>query len=81
MICKVGCVLLLSLFAGMGVAQNFPERAVRIVVPYVPGGSTDLISRLLADATAGVAGAERDRRKSPRRRRHAGYVYRRQGAA
>ena len=31
-------------------AQNFPERPVRIVVPYVPGGSTDLLSRLLAES-------------------------------
>ena len=41
------CLITLSFGAG---AQTFPERPVRIVVPYVPGGSTDLLSRLLADA-------------------------------
>lgn len=29
-------------------AQGFPARAVRIIVPYAPGGSTDVVFRLLA---------------------------------
>jgi tripartite-type tricarboxylate transporter receptor subunit TctC len=42
--------LVLALLAGVSTAQNFPERPLRIIVPYVPGGSTDLLSRLLADS-------------------------------
>ncbi len=32
---------------------NFPTRPIRIVVPYVLGGSTDLLSRLIGDASSG----------------------------
>jgi tripartite-type tricarboxylate transporter receptor subunit TctC len=40
---------LLSLFlTGSGHAQDFPHKAVRVIVPWAAGGSTDSISRILA---------------------------------
>jgi tripartite-type tricarboxylate transporter receptor subunit TctC len=48
--------LLLSLVAVGTSAQAFPDRPIRIVVPYVPGGSTDLLSRLLGDTASETLG-------------------------
>ncbi|TMJ69506.1 MAG: tripartite tricarboxylate transporter substrate binding protein, partial [Alphaproteobacteria bacterium] len=43
------CLLaLLALFAAPADAQTFPSKAIRIIVPYAPGGSIDLTARLIA---------------------------------
>src|SRR5262245_50706095 len=41
-------VLALLALTAEGVAQNYPERVVRIVNPYPPGGSVDVMARILA---------------------------------
>jgi tripartite-type tricarboxylate transporter receptor subunit TctC len=38
------------------VAQNWPQRVVRIIVPFVPGGGTDAIARILATGLSKSAG-------------------------
>ncbi len=40
-----GCALLAAVHAP---AQTFPSKAVRIIVPYPPGGTSDILSRLLS---------------------------------
>src|SRR5690606_32982443 len=31
-------------------ADNYPERAIRFMVPYPPGGPTDLVTRIIGEA-------------------------------
>ena len=40
--------LLFCLLAGSAAAQDYPTKAVRILVPYGPGGATDIIARIVA---------------------------------
>src|SRR5580693_10078663 len=43
---------LLCLAAGPGFAQaqdKYPSKPIKIIVPYVPGGATDIVGRILAD--------------------------------
>ena len=53
---KSGKILLVLLilvfllgFMGTGVAQNYPTKPIRVIVPFSAGGSNDLIGRALAE--------------------------------
>jgi len=46
-----GCLIL---FTSLALAQGFPERPVKIIVPLTPGGSPDTIARALAQGLQGV---------------------------
>jgi tripartite-type tricarboxylate transporter receptor subunit TctC len=39
-------------------AENYPERPVRIIVPYAPGGPTDVITRLVAQRLSDQIGKQ-----------------------
>jgi len=45
---KLGMLLALGLAAGAAQAQNWPEKPVRMIVPFGAGGGTDIQGRLLA---------------------------------
>ena len=42
------CALTVALLTGTAAAQSFPSKQVRIIVGLAPGGTTDLVSRILA---------------------------------
>ena len=51
-------LVLLMLFSGLAQAQAWPARAVRFVVPFPPGGSTDVAARALADKLSAGLGQQ-----------------------
>jgi tripartite-type tricarboxylate transporter receptor subunit TctC len=39
----------LPIMSGVATAQNYPSRPITIVVPFAPGGATDVIARMISD--------------------------------
>jgi tripartite-type tricarboxylate transporter receptor subunit TctC len=47
------CVLTGFAAAGPGTAAPFPERPVRLIVPFAPGATTDILARMIAERLSG----------------------------
>jgi tripartite-type tricarboxylate transporter receptor subunit TctC len=53
---NVGGALLCALFASTALAQSYPNRLVRVIVPFVPGGPTDVQGRWAAQQLSNALG-------------------------
>ncbi|MSQ71195.1 MAG: hypothetical protein EXR27_07890 [Betaproteobacteria bacterium] len=49
-------MLLLALLAGQALAQSFPSRPIRLIVPYGPGGAGDVVARTFAQKVSDNTG-------------------------
>ncbi len=48
----ISCLLLQVLAVGSAQSQNYPDRPLRLIVPYPAGGTTDILIRLLQKPTS-----------------------------
>src|ERR1043165_3921978 len=55
---KIGVTVLLAAAVCAAHAQEYPAKPVRIIVPWAAGGSTDSISRILAQKLAESTGQQ-----------------------
>jgi tripartite-type tricarboxylate transporter receptor subunit TctC len=58
MVRQVAAAALLTVFALPAAAQNFPDRPIRLVVPYGTGGITDITARIVAPAMGAQLGQQ-----------------------
>jgi tripartite-type tricarboxylate transporter receptor subunit TctC len=49
-------IALVSWLAGPAIAETYPTRAIRLIVPYAPGGSTDVVARMVGQRLSEVVG-------------------------
>ena len=49
---RIATIVALVLLSAVAVAQEWPAKPVRIVVPFPPGGSTDVVARLIVQRLA-----------------------------
>ncbi len=56
--CAVIATAAVCMATGSAIAQNFPSKALRVVVGLAPGGGTDIVSRLVGQKLSGDIGQQ-----------------------
>ena len=42
--------------AGQAIAETYPTRTIRLIVPYAPGGATDVVARMIGQRLSEALG-------------------------
>ena len=59
LVLRVGCMLAVVITASAAVgAQSYPAKPIRLLVPYPPGGGTDIIARIVGQKLAESVGQQ-----------------------
>jgi len=54
----IAYVVAVGLMAGVAHGQNYPVKPVRMIVPFVPGGNTDIIARAFSPVMSDILGQQ-----------------------
>ena len=57
-LCRLTVLLLMAALAPVALAQNYPNKPIRIVVPFTPGSASDLLARLIGPKLLEVWGQQ-----------------------
>lgn len=57
-ITRLASVFVLAIFAATAVAQTYPARPVRMIIPFPPGGSTDTYARIIGPKLSEALGQQ-----------------------